>query len=396
MPDRDIQLIETRFGEDTDREIEQWVFEQLEWLTDAHRQLHQNHIPKMRKLYDGTPATTSKSFPWPNASNVVVQVVGETVDTTVAWVLGVHYATHPLWVFQNYRKAAETQEEEEFERQRSCLEDFMDLMGYEPSELDLFRKEGIWYTDACKLGTSFVKMSYEHNVESIAVGYTSQRKRARIEFDEEVIYSGPQVDNLRHEDVLAVPDAPTLQKSGFVAQIRTLRRKQLEERVIVGLYNREAAGVVLSQPDRGGPRFETQQELQDQGIQIAHGGDATAEWDIHECYFPWWHNGHKFRLIFSYHKKTRTVLRSVFSFLPQNELPIIRARLGYRNGGMYGKGFAEMLEWYQEEISTIHNQRNDNATAANTRMLRVSPRARNLDANLEIYILALGGRKGRD
>jgi hypothetical protein len=385
----DIKLVNTRFGEDTDKEIEAFIFEQLEWLIDSHRDLHTNRLPKMRKLYDGTPATETKSFPWPNASNVVVQVIGETVDTTVAWVLGVHYATHPLWVFQNYAKPRPG-DEELLEKQRQALEDFMDLMGYEPTELDLFRKEGIWYTDACKLGTSFVKMTYEHRVEAVVTGYTSaKRGRKGIEGTDETLYSGPQVENLRNEDVLAIPDAPTLQKSGFVAQKRTLRKPELEERGFLGLYNREAVVELLGHPDRGQIAFEKQQELQDQGIQMRGGSEAAAEWDVYECHFPWFHNGRKFRLIVSYHKASRKVLRSVFSFLPQNELPIIRARLGYRNGGMYGKGFAELLEWYQEEVSTIHNQRNDNATAANTRMLRVSPRARNLDSNFEVYPFAL-------
>lgn len=387
MATSDIQLVSTKFGQDTDSEIEQFVFEQLEWLIDAHKDLHTNRIPKQRKLYDGTPATETKSFPWPNSSNVVVQVIGETVDTTVAWVLGVHYATHPLWVFQNYAKPQPGQEEE-LERQRQTLEDFMDLMGYEPTELDLFRKEGVWYTDACKLGTSFVKLTYEHRVEAVVTGYTDTKKK-RIEGSDETLYSGPQVENLRHEDVLAVPDAPTLQKSGFVAQKRTLRRPELEERGYLGLYNKDAVYELLGHPDRGNPEFTKIQELQEQGIQMRGNSDATAEWDVYECYFPWWHNGRKFRLIISYHKPTRKILRSVFNFLPQNEMPIVRARLGYRNGGMYGKGFSEMLEWYQEEISTIHNQRNDNATAANTRMLRVSPRARNLDSNFEVYPFAL-------
>jgi hypothetical protein len=387
--DKDIQLINTRFGEDTDLEIEEFVFAQLEWLIDSHKDLHTNRLPKMRKLYDGTPATETKSFPWPNSSNVVVQVIGETVDTTVAWVLGVHYATHPLWVFQNYAKP-KPGDEEILEKQRQVLEDFMDLMGYEPTELDLFRKEGIWYTDACKLGTSFVKLNYEHRVEAIVTGYTSARgKRKGIEGNDETLYSGPQVDNLRNEDILAIPDAPTLQKSGFVAQKRTLRKPELEERAYLGHYDKAAVAELLIHPDRPQVTAEKQQELQEQGIQMRGGSDATAEWDIYECYFPWWHNGRKFRLILSYHKATRKVLRSVFSFLPQNELPIVRARLGYRNGGMYGKGFAELLEWYQEEVSTIHNQRNDNATAANTRMLRVSPRARNLDSNFEVYPFAL-------
>src|SRR6266403_686777 len=63
----DIQLVNTRFGEDTDGEINQFIFEQLEWLIDSHKQLHNDRIPKQRKLYDGIPATETKSFPWPNS-----------------------------------------------------------------------------------------------------------------------------------------------------------------------------------------------------------------------------------------------------------------------------------------------------------------------------------------
>src|SRR5262249_26247279 len=62
---------------------------------------------------------------------------------------------------------------------------------------------------------------------------------------------------------------------------------------------------------------------------------------------------------------------------------------GYNTDGLYGHGYAELLENYQEELSTTHNQRLDNATVANIRALRVSPRARALDSNMELYPAAL-------
>jgi hypothetical protein len=189
--------------------------------------------------------------------------------------------------------------------------------------------------------------------------------------------------------VALTPDAPTPGEAEFVFQVRSLRRKALEERGFTGAYDRAAVDAILASPDRQSPSSQKKEELQDQGISVRGNFEATAEWDIYECYYAWWHNKRKFRIIDSYHKGTKTVLRRVFNFLPDNELPIIRARMGYRTDGMYGHGMAELLERYQEELSTVHNQRLDNATAANTRALRVSPRARNLDANVELYPMAL-------
>lgn len=384
-----ITLVDVKFGEDTHLEMDEYAHSQIEWLTESHTELHKTQIPKWRKLYLGKPAEETKSFPWPNAANTIVQVIGESVDNVVARVIELVYATHPLWIFQDFRRFDSHQMEEIMaaERERRALENFMDLVGYEVSELDLRPLESLWYTDAAKLGTGFVKLTYENRVEVTNIGYTASS--SKVQGDESTIYSGPRVHKLAHEDVCATPDANTLGEAEFVFQVRPLRRKALEERAFTGVYDKDAVNSILGSPDRSRPKPSADEDLKNQNINVRGAYDSTAEWDIHECYFPWWHNKRKFRIILTYHKSTKTVLRRVFNFLPDNELPILRARLGYRTDGMYGHGFAELLSTYQEEISTVHNQRLDNATAANTRALRVSPRASNLDSNFELYPLSL-------
>jgi hypothetical protein len=385
---KDIQLVNCDFGEDANSDMEAYACSQIEWLTESHSELHKTQIPKWRKIYLGKPAEENKSFPWPNAANTIVQVVGESVDNVVARVIELIYATHPLWIFQDFRRidAHDAEAVIKASRERAALENFMDLVGYEVSELDLRPLESLWYTDAAKLGTGFVKVSYENRVEVINIGYTSTK---RAQGDESTIYRGPRVHKLAHEDVFFVPDANTPAESEFVFQVRPLRRKALEERGFTGIYDKSKVDAIIGHPDRARPAPSKDEDLKNQNINVRGPYDSTAEWDVHECYFPWWHNGRKFRIILSYHKSTKTVLRRVFNFLPDNELPILRARLGYRTDGMYGHGFAELLSTYQEEISTVHNQRLDNATAANTRALRVSPRASNLDSSFELYPLAL-------
>lgn len=377
------QLVDVDFGVDIEADIERFIEQQVEWLETAHRNLHENNIPKWRRLYLGTPAELSRNFPFPNAANTIVQVIGETTDTMVARVLGMIYATHPLWIFQNYIKSKAMKERKASEERRVTIEQFMEIVGTEPSELDLQRVEAQWYTDATKLGTSFAKVSVEERVEAVVVGY--EETKSKIKGEETTIYAGPRVTKLRHEDVMADPSAQTLEDAPIVVVRHKLYRTDLEDRAHREIYDKKAVQKIMGSPDRSTPRTPERQELQDQGITPSAYPEATAEWDILECYFPWWYRGRKYRLIYSWHKKTKTVLRKVFNFIPNNELPVKRAKLGYRTDGLYGHGYAELLENYQEELSTTHNQRLDNATVANIRALRVSPRARALDANMELY-----------
>lgn len=294
MPEN-YELVNADFGKDVNADIEWFVEQHLESLTEAHRDLHTNKLPKWRRAYLGRPAEETRNFPWPNAANTVVQVIGSTVDTMVARVMGLVWATHPLWPFKNFAKAESDEQKSAFEEERRTLEDFMDVVGVEPAELNLHEVEALWYTEAATLGTAFVKLSVEDNVESVVTGYTEAK--AKIKGVETTIYEGPRVTNLRHEDVLADPKANSLDSADLVAVRHTLTRPKLEERGFLGLYDKKAVEEVLSKPDRFAPPEQTRQELQEQGIASPNRPDTTAEWDIYECYFPWWSKGRKYRII---------------------------------------------------------------------------------------------------
>lgn len=375
---QELELVTADFGQDVNTEIQTWVKETLQNYITSHQDLHINKIPRWRDRYLGKPITEKKSFPWSGAANTVVQVIGTETDDLVARVIGFIFATSPLWVFKYFAKVDDPKDAD---LKRRLIEDFMDTAAYEPDILDIYRIEGQWFTDAVRLGTSFIKVLFEDRVEQVVVGYTEGTKN--VEFDETTLYKGPRVTKLRHEDVLMNPAAQTIRDSRMVAHRRILNKYELELRGFQGFYDQENVKKILASPDRTGPDTTERREEDTKGIHPTM-STTQAEWDIWECYFPWFHKGQVFRLIYSYHLKSDTMMRSVFNFVPKNETPIVRAKLGYRNDLAYGHGFSELLGMYQEEISTTHNQRLDNATAANVRSVRVSPRARNLDSNVEL------------
>lgn len=365
------------FGKDVDASIEKWLYEALRNLIESHADLHTAKIPKWRKIYDGKPESASKSFPFPNCSNIVVQLVGDLVDTLTARILGFIFATSPLWKFL-YPAATDTPDESD--KKRAALEEFMDIVGYEPTELDLYRIYGQWCSDHLILGTAFIKHFIEDRIEAVAVGYAAADKK---KFDDKTIYEGPRVENVAHEDILMYADAQTVEKSRLVVHRRQLKKFDLEERVFSGWYDKEAVEKIIERPDRGGPDLTKSKAMRDKGVQPMQSA-VTAEWDIYECYFPWIHQGRKFRLIYSFHLASKTCLRRIFNFLPDNATPIIRAKFG-RSSGAYGKSMSDQLEDYQKETSLTHNNRNDNSTLANTRFFRIGPSAVNIGSQIDIF-----------
>jgi hypothetical protein len=371
------EVVDASFGKDTDRDIEKWLHEKLSNLIDSHRDLHTGKIPKWRKLYFGNAPGTA-NFPFPGASRVIVQLIGDRVDTLTARVLGYLFSTSPLW---HFAYPAVTESPRDAERKRECLSTFMDTVGFEPSELDLYRVYGQWFTDGCRLGTAFVKATVEDCVEAVSTGYTSSRQR---DFDVRSIYNGPRVHKLRHEDVLMDAGAQTPEMSRLVAIRRPLTKFELQERVFDGLYDKKAVEEILEKPDRMGPDANESKEQRKKGVSPIQ-SEVNATWDIYESYFKWFHGGKKYSLIYSYHFSSRKVLRRIFNFIPDNSLPLVRTKLGYRNDGAYGHGFAELLELYQEEATDIHRNRVNNMTLANTRFWRISPSAVNIGTQVEIF-----------
>jgi hypothetical protein len=378
-PNKEYELVDARFGKDTDEAIEKWLLEMLHQYKESHRDLHQSKIPKWRKSYLGTPQDETKSFPWPNAANIVVQIVGQYTDTLTAREISYVFGTSPSW---SYRYIGGFGDAKENEDKRRALESFMDSVALEPAELNLYDQYSRWSLDGNKLGTAFIKPTYEHRVEAEVTGYSEKNKAP--EYTESTIYQGPKAEKVRHEDVLADPGASDIPKAKLVAVRRSLKRLELEERAALGFYDAEKVKSILASPDRPGYTQQEQEELREQGINQTQQGGITAEWDIWECWFPWFHNGTTFRLVFWVHLHTKTVLRKVFNFMPWNETGLVRYKLGYATDGMYGHGMAELQHNYQEGVSAIINQRIDNATVANTRFFRISPRLRNLDQNFEI------------
>jgi hypothetical protein len=383
---KDFQPITADFGEDKNQEIEEWLHESIRVYKDTFAVMFEKKVPEWRRLADGKPKEKSKSFPWPNASNLVVQVIGQRCDDIAARVLGLVWSTSPVAMFRSqFAKPQDPHRESEKVR---ILEQFIDNQAFDHEALDLYRVECVGFADSARLGTHFFKVVPEHRMEVTEVSLMGSDKGSkRTKLTESTIYTGPRVENLEFEHVMADPDAPTWDKSRLKTQKRTLRKYELEERVFAGFYDNKKVQEIIDHPDRQGPEFAKQRQETKKGINAPQ-ARILAEWDIYECIFWWWINGPggkkvKVHLFASYHFTTRTMIRQVFNFMPDNACPIIPTKLDISSKGIHGRGYADMLEADQNGISTWRNQRIDARTMAITGIIRSSNP--NLDKDIKVF-----------
>lgn len=364
------------FPKEVQEEINKWLHTNIESLIKRNQNLHEVKVPIWRRIKDGRPREAKKSWPFPNCSNLVHQLVGEACDDLAARVLQLIWATAPLMYFKYFGKAADEEAAAHNSLKAKTLETFIDYVATDPRELALYPRENQWFMDSAALGKAWVCVVPEQRMEAVYAGYSDTKKAS--EFDEKVLYEGPKVVNLRYEDILVEDGDIPFEENDPIVRRCTLGKRKLRERAFKGFFKEEETKKILEKPDRYGASNVKKRENQKKGIQ--ENQDSTlAEWDIYECYFSWYHNKKKFRLIAWHHQHTNITANCVYNFIPDNQVPIIETRLTED-----GRGYAEIGGDAQEEVSTAKNQRNDAITFGILGVNTIDPQNRNVDRNFTI------------
>jgi hypothetical protein len=371
--------LEKHFDSDTREEILRHVDKNCTGLLTQWQELRTSKISSWRKVYRATPREKYKSFPWKNAANLVPGVVASFADQLTARLVMGLYGTDPLFPAGLVGTFGE---DEQAEEQRNAVETFLSQMGKSPSELNLFYNQCAWLSNGVKYGFSVLKSPWETVVEQIALDGSSG-----VVFEDFIKSDGPKPTPLLFEKFLCPLNVAEFEQAPFLAQIVTLNELDLRNRVAQKIYRKEDVEALLKSPDRFGPD-QAQRETQNDIAGGSTSSEIDKEWDLYECYFPYIHNGKRFHIIYTYHKLSKTMMRSGFNFFPQNSLPFRMFRLGTDGESILGMGFCSMLGMYQEEIAQIHNQRRDSGTLANTTIIRAS-RSSQLDTNFSIYPMAV-------
>lgn len=359
--------------------IEKYVQDNVEYLFNKTQVMRETLLPKWVKIYKGTPEVEHKTFPWPEASNLVIQLAATHADELLSRVMSI-YQSEQLFIAQvlgDFEKGQGTE-------QGDMIERFMSDMSLSPYELDLYRVEEVLFGNAIRYGTGIVKIPYRFEEEEVYIGGESS-------FLTTTMVDGPRPENVPLNKFLIDTQRPTLRKANFISHIGTYHRTELQRFYDEAKADRDTfwktdalKKLLDGSSDRQGPDYMQMQQETTKGMNNYTPAEVSDEWDIYECWFAYPFQGKRYRCIVHWHKKSNTFMGGLFNPYPENQIPFEDAKLAYDDDQYYGFGFMEMLESYQREVSTIHNQRIDNRNLANTGAMRVAPNSK-LASILQVY-----------
>lgn len=365
-----------KFSGDAEMSLKMHLRSRVQACKDATRQLFETKLVAWRRMYEGRPLESERNFPFRNASNLVVPLIGIHADTLQARIMAALWKTRPIYPVRLFGRYSDPGKVDDIRR---AWEDYLQYNAIEPEELDLYSVEREWVGEICRYGTSTLKIP---NMQRLEDQYVPAGDGTGPNFVRTVTYDGPCPQKLAFEDFLVPTNYRRLEDVDIKIHRCRLTKYELMDRRYRGVYDPAKVDQIIDRPDRTSPDFVAMQRETDAKLKTSNLN--YQEWDVYECWLNWRapNQGYNPRIISWYHLGTNTLLRSIYDYYPDQ--PFVMGRLLYRDDSIYGYGLCDTLGALQEEVSQIHNQRRDNMTISNTRVWRVNPLSK-LHEGYEVY-----------
>ena len=328
--------------------LPQYLSGEIEEALHAHEQKLE-WIDESNRLYLGDPVTVRKTFPWDGAANLVIPLVGITVDSIVARVMNTIFAVQPFWSAEALVK--------DLEPVVNPLQDFMEWSRV--NETGMYPQTRSWIVEVVKHGYAYLKVYWESFTQrSFVVSGGAARAVDKI-------VRRPRVQHVLLADIICQAGIEDeLGQAEWLAQRVRLTDGQLRWREHDKVY--ENVDKILAAKDVPTPMEE---KVLENEFEEKAGKPREKLNTLYEMYADLPLAGSKLPVpvMITYHHPTKTIARCVYNPDITGERPFKKGKFIDREGKRDGIGISRQLSLLQEEISTLHNQQVDNATLANTR-----------------------------
>jgi hypothetical protein len=328
--------------------LPQYLSSELEEALYAH-ELKLEWIDESNRLYMGDPVTARKTFPWDGAANLVVPLVGITVDSIVARIINTIFAVQPFWSAQALIK--------DLEPVVHPLQDFMEWSRI--NELDMYVQIRSWIVEVVKHGWAYLKIYWESFTQR---GFVVSGGAARVK---DKIVRRPQVKHILLADIIC--------QAGIEDELNQAEWMAHRIRLTDGQLRWRKHDRVYQEVDKMLAHKAQMTPMEEKVLENELEKDAPRPRDklntLYEIYadLPLGGSDLPVPVMITYHHETQTVARCVYNPDVMGERPFRKGKFIDREGKRDGIGISRQLALLQEEISTLHNQQVDNATLANTR-----------------------------
>jgi hypothetical protein len=310
---------------------------------------------RYQRMYKAQPERQVKEFPFTGAANLVLPVGATDTDTIYSRLMGILYGPENLWSCSPLREDAV--------EYAPRLQEF--LKWAQRAELNTYPAVADWLLELCKLGTAVQKQRYKR--ESRMVYEFRETMMGPMErFARVMVKDNPVLEHVSLYDFLVPAGTIELQDAPWCSERIMLTWQQIEQRARAGVYGNVDRLANWQARDKGS---WLRQEIDKMGHFVPGLPNRMEVWESW-LDFDIAESGEPMSLVVTLHLPTMTPLRLDYNPFFHQEKPFEVARYLRQEKQFYGIGIMEMLEMFQEETTAMHNQRIDNATLANSVMMK--------------------------
>lgn len=319
---------------------------------------------RWRKKYRTKFPQFPKDWPLANSSQITIPVIKTAVQTLTSRVYQTVMAADPLLSMRTKNS--------DYQDFAVAYEEFFGL--YMTDKIDMEDILDTVVSETIKLGTSVVEVTTKTDRRAI-MKYDGLTKTYKKEIKD--VYKGPIVYHFPIEDFWCRIGYQDIQTAPWCGKEIRVTWSQIKDMALSGDLNPEDINKIWMLPQDQGDRapgatveekIENREPMDWQQYRLF---ELSVRWDVDG-------DGLDEEILVYFHWESRTLLRRKFNTFRNGRRPWIVFRYLRVPHRLYGEGMAEILEHLQEEISTIHNQRIDNATVANLQIILVKKLIRGL------------------
>lgn len=327
-------------GDDILNPVINMLLDEIEAAEITHR-IKCDRWDRYQELYKSKPEVERKSYPWPDASNLCVGLVPIYTDQIIARILQSIFSVEPLWVgIELTKKYADFV--------KPC-QDYLDWCRTNMWDQYSITKKAV--VEACKLGTSVIYNGWmELDFPSSPTLSTVPGGKLR----------GPAPEWVSRRNFLIPNGYDNLQQAPWIARKQTFSYQDLQRLEFSKFF--ENTEKLKDEPD------------DDLNNPSEFKNTSTNDFSPRTVYQIWFRydfdgDGFPEDYVVTLHKQTKTILKGVRVPYLFGMRPFVKITYLEQEGEFDGIGVPEQIEQYQEEVTTQHNQRVDNAHLANTKVI---------------------------
>lgn len=316
----------------------------------------QNYIENLKDEIEAyeAPQKATKTYPWRGASNLTVPVIGSMVDTIFPRIHATVFGPSTIVTVEEWP--------EDLADHAKAWEDMLQWVF--TNEINLPRVADSWFMEMIVHGTGVVKLTWER-VERERRKYDGEGKVLRKVV--EVVRNQPRLTHVPQQDLYIPFTATSIEDAEIVAQDLHPTWGQLKLKEYNEVYENVddvTSTAAIDSDDYTKKREEIEERIPEFTDRIEGVFECWLDFNLDPNDIPE-------PLLVTYHLPSQTLLRVQPNPYNHARKPFREVVYFPRHNRFYGMGLARQLMAIQDEISTIHNQRIDNSTIANTRMWKV-------------------------